>query len=193
MRLDLEVENTQEPAKGKLLLSEPFMQDEYFSRAVVILCEHNDEGSFGFVINNYLDIDLHQFSTNFPDIPARISLGGPVKNKNLYFIHTLGELIPNSMPVGQNIYLGGDYDVMVEKVTADRELLKHIRFFLGYSGWSSGQLASELKEKSWLVIDEYDPQHIMDVEFDEIWKELMAQQGGRYKMMSEFPLDPRLN
>jgi putative transcriptional regulator len=193
MRLDLDVQNSLEPAKGRLLLSEPFMQDEYFSRAVVILCEHGEEGSFGFVLNNYLDIDLHEFSSNFPDIPARISLGGPVKNKNLYFIHTLGELIPNSIPVAHNIYLGGDYEVLIEKITENIDLLKHVRFFLGYSGWSSGQLDSELKEKSWLIVEEYDPQHIMDVEYDEIWKTMMAQQGGRYKMMSEFPLDPRLN
>lgn len=191
--INLQVNNTLKPERGRLLISEPFLQDEYFSRSVVLLCEHNDEGSFGFVLNNYLEVDLHEVSTNFPDIPARISLGGPVKNQNLYFIHTLGNLIPGSAPIADSIYLGGDYDVLVNQLQNDLALLKHVRFFLGYSGWSSGQLESELKEKSWLVVETFDEKEIMDTNLDSIWKDLLAQQGGKYKMMSKFPLDPRLN
>ena len=191
--IDLQVNNTLQPEKGRLLISEPFLQDEYFSRSVVLLCEHNEEGSFGFVLNNYLDVDLHEISTNFPDIPARISLGGPVKNQNLYFIHTLGHQIPGSIPVASSIFLGGDYDVLLEKLNTDLSLLKNVRFFLGYSGWSPGQLDNELKEKSWLVLQNFNEMDIMDTNLDSIWKDLMAQQGGKYKMMSKFPLDPRLN
>lgn len=191
--MDLTVDNRIDPTKGKILLSEPFLQDEYFSRSVVLLCEHNDEGSFGFVLNNYLDIDLHEVSTNFPNIPAKVSLGGPVKNQNLYFIHTLGDLIPGSSQVCESIYIGGDFDVLTEKLIADPSLLKHVRFFLGYSGWNHGQLQDELKEKSWLVLDNFDTHEIMDTDYENIWKELMSKQGGKYQMMSKFPLDPRLN
>lgn len=191
--LDLSVHNHIDPAKGKLLLSEPFLQDEYFSRSVILLCEHNEEGSFGFVLNNYLDIDLHEVSTNFPDIPARISLGGPVKNQNLYFIHSLGEMIPGSVLIADSIYMGGEYDILIEKILADLSLLKHVRFFLGYSGWNQGQLANELREKSWLVVDQFDSKQIMNTDYDSIWKDLMSSQGGKYEMMSKFPLDPRLN
>jgi len=191
--LDLTVDNRINPTKGKLLLSEPFLQDEYFSRSVVLLCEHNDEGSFGFVLNNYLDIDLHEVSTNFPNIPAKVSLGGPVKNQNLYFIHTLGDLIPESSLICESIYIGGDFEVLSEKLMNDPSLLKHVRFFLGYSGWNHGQLQGELDEKSWLVLDKFDTQEIMDTEYENIWKELMSKQGGKYQMMSKFPLDPRLN
>ena len=185
--------NIYKPKRGDFLISEPFMNDPNFGRTVVYLCEHNEEGSFGFVLNNYLDVDLHEISTNFPDIPARISLGGPVKNQNLYFIHTLGHQIPGSIPVASSIFLGGDYDVLLEKLNTDLSLLKNVRFFLGYSGWSPGQLDNELKEKSWLVLQNFNEMDIMDTNLDSIWKDLMAQQGGKYKMMSKFPLDPRLN
>ena len=191
--MDLTVNNNIEPTKGRLLLSEPFLQDEYFSRSVILLCEHNDEGSFGFVLNNYLDIDLYEVSTNFPNIPAKVSLGGPVKNQNLYFIHTLGNLIPDSTLICDTIYLGGDFEVLSKKLLDNPSLLEHVRFFLGYSGWNHGQLKEELTEKSWLVLDKFDTKEVMDTSYLDIWKDLMSQQGGKYKMMAEFPLDPRLN
>jgi putative transcriptional regulator len=191
--VDLNVKNTHKPAKGTLLLSEPFLQDEYFSRSVILLCEHNEESSFGFVLNNYLEVDLREISTNFPDIATRISLGGPVSNQNLYFIHTLGDKLPGSTLVTDSIYIGGNFDELVLLLQSKPELISCVRFFLGYSGWNEGQLDAELKENSWLVINEFKESEIMDSSYNDLWKDLITNQGGKYKMMANFPLDPRLN
>ena len=89
-------ENTENPSRGKILLSEPFLSDPYFKRAAILLCEHNDDGSFGFVLNNYLDMSLDQIMSGLPKLPTRISVGGPVNNSNLYYLHTLGNSISDS-------------------------------------------------------------------------------------------------
>lgn len=106
---DLKVHNQLKPAKGKILITEPFLDDEYFSRAVILLCEHNEEGSFGFVLNNFVDFKMNEL-TEFPEIDTKISLGGPVGTKNLYFIHTAGNLLDGSILISDGIYYGGDFN-----------------------------------------------------------------------------------
>ncbi|MBK7297448.1 MAG: YqgE/AlgH family protein [Flavobacteriales bacterium] len=88
--LDLRPENKLEPARGRLLVSEPFLPDPYFRRTVVLLCEHNDEGSFGFVLNRHMDMDIDQLMDRMPPIGSKVSIGGPVQSSNLYYLHTLG-------------------------------------------------------------------------------------------------------
>ena len=123
--LDLNVYNTLVPKKGRLLITEPFLESEYFHRAVILLCEHNEEGTFGFVLNNYVDIDLSEFE-GVPEFETKISLGGPVSVKNLYYIHTLGEKLPGSIQVKDNLYAGGDFDILKEMIAASKLLT--IRF-----------------------------------------------------------------
>ena len=94
-------------APGNVLLSEPFLDDPYFGRKVVLLCEHNEEGSFGFVLNNYVDIDVDEVMDDLPKLNARISVGGPVKNGNLYYLHTR-EDIAESIPVMPGVFMGGN-------------------------------------------------------------------------------------
>lgn len=194
---DLNVYNTLEPQKGRLLITEPFMDNDYFQRSVILLCEHNEDGSFGFVLNNYTDIRLSQFENMAETEPYcdefRISIGGPVSSKNLYYIHTLGDELPNSIHVIDNIYAGGDFDVLKEKIAAGLISGNQVRFFLGYSGWIEKQLNGELKQNSWLVSDIHQTSHIMDVNYDSIWKDYMQRQGGKYKVFANFPKDPALN
>ena len=103
--IDLRPSSDQVPERGSVLLSEPFIEDPFFKRTVVLLCEHNEEGSFGFVLNNYIDIELDQIVDEFPHLPYSISVGGPVKNTNLFYIHTLGDLIPESVMVMEGCLL----------------------------------------------------------------------------------------
>jgi len=67
-----------------------------------------------------------------------------------------------------------------------------IRFYIGYSGWSSGQLDDELKEKSWLTV-KATRKLVFHRKFEEIWKEALKHLGGDYEMMINFPIDPQLN
>jgi len=191
--LDISIKNTMHPEMGRILLSEPFLMDDYFSRAVILLCEHGQEGSFGFVMNNYTDMSFMDINPKFPDIPLRVSIGGPVKPEHLYFIHTLDQDQVGGQHVIDDIYLGGDFEIVLNMLQINSKVMKNVRFFLGYSGWSAGQLEEELQENSWLVAPSPSSTYLMDTSRDGIWKDLMYSQGGVYKLMSEFPLDPRMN
>ncbi len=191
--IDISIKNKHKPARGRILLSEPFLVDDFFTRSVVMLCEHGPEGSFGFVLNNYTDLSFMDINPKFPDIPVKISIGGPVKPEHLYFVHTLDHEQIGGQHIIENIYLGGDFELVLNMIQVNSEILNHVRFFLGYSGWTAGQLEDELEEKSWLVVPTPESAYIMDTSRDEIWKDLMQSQGGVYKLMSKFPLDPRMN
>ncbi len=191
--IDISIKNKHKPARGRILLSEPFLVDDFFTRSVVLLCEHGPEGSFGFVLNNYTDLSFMDINPKFPDIPVKISIGGPVKPEHLYFVHTLDHEQIGGQHIIENIYLGGDFELVLNMIQVNSEILNHVRFFLGYSGWTAGQLEDELEEKSWLVVPTPESAYIMDTSRDEIWKDLMQSQGGVYKLMSKFPLDPRMN
>ena len=136
--------NNAQPESGDILLSEPFLDDPYFGRKVVLLCEHNDEGSFGFVLNNFIDIDVDEVMEELPKLKARISVGGPVKNGNLYYLHTRGD-IPESIPVVEGVCMGGDFDLIKKMLQQGELTADDIRFFIGYSGWSPSQLDHESK------------------------------------------------
>jgi putative transcriptional regulator len=139
------------PRKGRILLSDPFLGDEYFERSVVYLCEHSKDGSFGFVLNHYVDVNLNQLNPAFPSIDAVMSIGGPVENESMYFMHTFGNELNDSLEIMDGIYIGGDFQQLYSFISEKHFQDKKIRFFLGYSGWSAGQLQEEIKENAWIV------------------------------------------
>lgn len=190
--LDLKVYNQLKPTKGKVLITEPFLEDEYFERSVVLLCEHNNDGSFGFVLNNYTDVKLEDIS-DFPIFETNISIGGPVGKQQLYFIHTLGEVITGAIKIIPGLYIGGDFEKL--KAQANLGLIKkdQVRFFIGYSGWTKGQLENELKENAWLVSKIKDIPNLMNSNNDKLWEEYMNYQGGKYKAFAQFPTNHKLN
>lgn len=194
---DLNVYNKLEPQKGRLLITEPFMENDYFHRSVILLCEHNEDGSFGFVLNNYTEVRLSEFD-NMNDVDVdldqfRISIGGPVSSKNLYYIHTLGDVLRDSIHVSNDIYAGGDFDQLKKMMQEGKVATDQVRFFLGYSGWIEKQLNGELKQSSWLVADVQRSSDIMNTGYENIWKDYMEKQGGKYKAFANFPKDPALN
>lgn len=184
--------NLFKPERGKVLLSEPFLEDNFFKRSVVYLCSHNKDGSFGFILNNVLTVCLHELVDGIDSCEFSICFGGPVNSSNLYFIHNLGHKIPNSFEIFDGIYTGGDFEVIKEGINNGSICNKDIRFFLGYSGWSVGQLAKELEENSWIVA-EMDTKDIVCSDKKSLWKEILDKMGGKYKVISNFPEDPNLN
>ena len=111
MKTLFEPKNSEKPSKGKVLISEPFLDDPYFKRVVIVLCEHNDEGTFGFVLNNYIDnIELTEMIIDFPEFDTKVSIGGPVSTSNIFYLHTRGDIIPNSQEITKDLFFGGDYD-----------------------------------------------------------------------------------
>lgn len=185
--------NQSTPQAGNVLLSEPFLDDPYFGRKVVLLCEHNEEGSFGFVLNNFVDIDVDEVMDDLPKMNTRISVGGPVKNGNLYYLHTRAD-ISESIPVVDGVHMGGDFD-QIRKLILDGALrANEIRFFIGYSGWSPAQLQDEIKSRSWFVA-EASMNDIMrtDEENEVYWKRLISDMGEGYTHIANAPNDPSLN
>lgn len=179
------------PQAGDVLLSEPFMNDPYFGRKVVLLCEHNEEGSFGFVLNNYVDIEVGEVMDDLPNIEARISVGGPVKNSNLYYIHTRKDILDSTL-VCRGVYMGGDFDQIKSMLHSGELSSKDIRFFIGYSGWSPEQLGEEIQSKSWFV-SQAPSDDIMrtDEENEAFWKRLITDMG--FDHIANSPSDPSLN
>ena len=191
--IDITFSNNLEPEKGKLLISDPFLDDDYFRRSLIYLCEFNKEGSFGFVINNFISINLHDLDESFPEIETQISLGGPMEINSLYFIHTLGDKINNSLLINENIYLGGDFQQLSSFIKEDESIIKNVRFFIGYSGWAANQLDTEIRNNSWIVSEMNSPSMLFGSQSKLTWKRYMYELGGKFKIMSKFPIDPKDN
>lgn len=180
------------PDKGKILISEPFLPDTFFSRSIVYLTDHTAEGSVGFILNKSLNIKVADAITDFESWDESLNMGGPVAPDTLHYIHNMGDIIPNSVLVDKNIFWGGDIDAIRELIKQGRMKYSQIRFFLGYSGWSAGQLERELKENSW-VIANITPEIVMKSRGNDAWKQVLRGLKNRYRMWADFPDSPDMN
>ena len=177
---------------GSLLVSQPFLIDSYFSRSVILICEHNKNGSLGFQVNKCLKFNLNDISQDI-FVKEKIYLGGPVNNKNIYFIHRHDNLEENSIAINKDIFFGKNIKKLTHLIFNNKIDFKHYKFFLGYSGWSSGQLENEIKDNSWIVIPEFDSEIIFSNKHEDIWKNILKESGGVNKLFSNYPIDPRSN
>lgn len=184
--------NNVDPEKGRILIAEPFLQGRYFKRSIVLLAEYSDEGAVGFVLNKPIHLTLSEVLVDFPTFEAEVYIGGPVDTNRIYFVHTLSHLIPQSLHIKDNLYWGGDFEVLRELIENKMIHTSQIRFFAGYSGWEAGQLDNEIKENSWMVSEMNIPQ-IMDLEEIDVWEKSLRELGGKYRMWSNFPENPSLN
>jgi putative transcriptional regulator len=178
---------------GQLLLSEPFMFDENFRRTVVLVCEHTTEnGTVGLILNKPINLRLNDVVEGFPAFKGKIFLGGPVGTDTMQFLHCLGHKIENSLKLADNLYWGGNFEQVKEMLGKGEIQIDQVRFFLGYSGWSAGQLEDELKENAW-IITQATNQHIFSTPYDNLWKNTMKEMGGVYNTMAGYPENPGLN
>jgi putative transcriptional regulator len=185
-------QNKLKAEKGRLLISEPYLADPNFERTVILLCEHNEEGSFGFVVNKPSIIHVNEVMEGMDHVHDLVFVGGPVQQDTLHFLHR-NTHIDNAVNVHNSIYWGGDFESLVTQLDVAAIKSGDIRFYLGYSGWGQGQLESELQEDSWIVCDYVTDELLFDTEPTAIWKKALDNMGGRYSMYSNYPVDPRLN
>lgn len=181
-----------EPAPGILLIADPFLKDPNFLRTVVFICEHKEEGSFGFVLNRPFENNLAELIPDAEGVNIPVFFGGPVQRDTIHFLHQYPEEIPGGMEVMKGVYWGGAFDKVVDLIRSGELDLSRIRFFIGYSGWGTGQLNDELREKSWLTV-QASSNLVFHRNADEIWKDSLKHLGGDYEMMIHFPIDPQLN
>ncbi len=193
MDFEIQLSTDIKPEAGKILISEPFLEDPFFKRSVVLLCRHNtEEGSFGLVINRFLDVEMQEVLNDFPAFGGKVGLGGPVEPSSLFYIHTKGDILTDSVKVFDNIHLGGDFEKLKELMDLGLITDSDIRFFIGYSGWGKHQLDDELKEKSWLVT-ETTSEAVMQATDKHLWEQALKELGDRFSMLANFPEDPSLN
>jgi putative transcriptional regulator len=192
-KLDLSFHNKQKAVEGCVLLSDPFTQDPYFSRSAILLCRHNKKETFGFVLTNYIEIDLHKLDENMPEIITKISFGGPVEKDNLFYIHTFGKEIEGAEKIMDTLYFGGDYEMLFELIKAEPKRINEVRFFIGYAGWDFDQLNNEMKDHSWIAVTNISEKEILSTSSDHFWKDCMTKQGSKFEMISNFPLNPNEN
>ncbi len=184
--------NNLHPAKGRLLLSEPLMGDFYFGRAVVLITEHDNDGTFGLVLNKPMKHKFNDIVKDFPDFDGSLFLGGPVEPNSLFFIHTVGDIVEGALEIGSGLYWGGDIDIIKDMITYGSITPNDIRFSIGYSGWSPNQLQDELKRNSWLISTGL-TKDILKIEPENMWEQLLSPLGEKYKYWPNFPSDPGLN
>ncbi|MBL7811428.1 MAG: YqgE/AlgH family protein [Bacteroidetes bacterium] len=178
-----------DPAKGTLLISEPFLEDPNFHRTVILLVEHDSEGSLGFVLNQETPFQLSDFFDE-TDWDWLIHIGGPVGKDSLFFVHTLSSL-NGAREILPGIFWGGDFEQLKFYLQEDLIPKNELRFFLGYSGWGSGQLDQEMRQKSWIVAHAK-VEYIFSTE-PELWKRVLREMGGEFSWLSSAPKDPGLN
>jgi len=180
-----------EPGQGKILISEPFLFDPHFKRTIILLTEHNENGTVGFILNKSAEVPINQAIPEFPDFKDELYYGGPVSNDSLFFIHSIPEL-KDSQKVMDGLYWGGDYEQLKLMLDTDQVSNDQVRFFIGYSGWGIDQLASELEQKSWIVTNTTATQ-AMKARHKDSWKLYLKKLGKKYEILSNFPEDPNLN
>lgn len=190
--IDLSFNNHLKPTKGRILISEPFLDDPYFKRTAVLIVEHNTDGTIGFILNKELDLSLKSTIKGFPKFTGGLGFGGPVCKDQLFYLHTIGDKIAGSLEITKGLYWGGDFDTVKQLIKDEKITAHQIRFFIGYSGWNPGQLDDEIKHKSWIVC-ESNIDLLMKEDGSELWTELLKSMGKHYSIMANFPEDPSLN
>jgi putative transcriptional regulator len=184
--------NNISPQKGRILIAEPFLPGDYFSRSVILLVAYSEKGAVGFILNKKIEFSMQEVFSDFPEFEAQVFLGGPVSADSIYYIHKLGDILPGSIHVLGNLYWGGDFGALKTQVARGLISPADIRFFLGYSGWDAGQLERELKENSWLVTN-VEEEAVMKDPNETSWTDFVKKAGNRYKVWENYPENPMMN
>ncbi|WP_460218522.1 YqgE/AlgH family protein [Psychroserpens sp. MEBiC05023] len=181
------------PKKGHLLIAEPsIIGDLSFNRSVILLADYNDQGSIGFILNKPLEYTLNDLIPE-TDASFKVYNGGPVEQDNLYFIHQVPDLIPDSIEISHGVFWGGNFDIVLELLKDGKLSTSDIRFFLGYSGWDAKQLDNELESQAWIVSENVYKNELINKCCDSFWKEKMLELGGDYSLWSNAPENPSYN
>jgi putative transcriptional regulator len=173
------------PSKGSVLLSEPFLEDSHFERSVILLCEHSEAESFGFVLNHPSVVELHDLIDIAP-LSIPVLIGGPVANNSLFYLHTF-ENVESSEEILPGLFFGGDLTAIFECLTLDESNKEKIKFFIGYSGWSTGQLTQEIKERAWICVNNIPLKTLLTSPISKLWQKCMSMQGEQFQTFSIFP------
>ena len=172
---------------GCILLAEPFMWDNNFKRAAIFITEHDKKGSVGFIMNKMLDMKVTQLIKDFPDFDCEVGFGGPVQTDTIHYVHSIGHLLDDSIPVTEGVWWGGDFNKLKALIRSGVVKPDDIRFFVGYTGWSGGQLDEEMTVGSWVTAD-LDLNYIFNSQTSgNLWQEIMEHKGNNFAIIGQMP------
>lgn len=177
---------------GTLLVSEPYLSDENFRRTVILICEHSNSHSFGLVLNQPQGNILETSIENELSLELPLFLGGPVDPTVMQFVHKRPDIIPNGVALGSGLYWAGDFEIAIRSIVNKEIEVGQIKFFIGYSGWGAGQLSREIRQNSW-ILGNVNREYLFETEPNKLWRKVLYDKGGDYRLLSNYPLDPSLN
>lgn len=136
---------------GFYIKSTEALKGSFFEHTTILIIEHNEAGSTGFVMNKPFEKSLHDLIEFNQCNPFPLMDGGPVDRDHLYVLHKRPDLIDGGKPVSHGLYLGGNMNQVVDAINAHAIDKDELHVFIGYCGWDAGELAAELEEGSWII------------------------------------------
>lgn len=179
--------------KGTFLISTPDVENGVFFRAVVLVCEHNPNGSFGIIVNKELSLELPEDVIdirNLTNSHVQIRAGGPVQTNQMMLLHTSDKIPDQTLKICDNVYLGGDLEFLQEAITDEKG--PHLHMCFGYAGWGAGQLEREFLDGHWYIYPTSE-RLLFHTPADKLWQTLLREMGGKYATISMIPEDLTLN
>ncbi|MDQ3739655.1 MAG: YqgE/AlgH family protein [Actinomycetota bacterium] len=176
--------------RGQLLVAGPSLLDPNFHRTVVLVCEHDDNGAMGLVLNRPSPIPADQAIPELaralgPD--ERLWVGGPVQTTSVVVLADFADA-GEGMPVAGHVGLVLPETNLEDVATA----VRRARAFLGYAGWGGGQLDGEVDGEDWIIAD-FAPEDAFTEEPEQLWSRVLGRKGGSYKLLATMPPDPSVN
>jgi len=181
--------------KGSLLIANPVWPDTNCSRSVILLCNHNDQGSFGLVINRSTQLkatDLFSDIDILKPYNKKVYIGGPVSQSMVFYLYRSSRDVFDLDEICSGVYLGSNLETLESLYLDIENPEENIRFYLGYSGWSDGQLDGEMEQNSWLVQDANEQFVFLDSE-NLIWPKAVNSLGEKYQYLTKAPVNPQWN
>ena len=179
--------------KGTFLISTPDIDKGMFFRGVILVCEHNQNGSFGLVVNKTLDLELPEEIISIQKMAnprVGIRAGGPVQTNQMMLLHTSGEIPSQTLQVCEGVYLGGDLQFLQEALINENG--PEINLCFGYAGWGPGQLEREFLDGHWFLYPAT-ARHVFHTTPEKLWQQLLREMGGKYASLSMIPEDLSVN
>ncbi|MDK9700313.1 MAG: YqgE/AlgH family protein [bacterium] len=179
------------PSQGTILIAHPTIRDPNFLRTVVLLCEHNEDGTYGLVLNRQTPLQVSEVVEE-PSLDLPLFLGGPVQPNTLHILHRIGLRVNGSKSVKYGTFWGGTVERIAEVINQEPKWKQEVRFYVGYSGWGEGQLNDEIERGGWILATVSDD-ILFRTDPNDLWRVLMKSMGGEFALLSTFPDDPNLN
>lgn len=177
--------------KGKILISTPDISGDIFSRSVVLVIDHNENGAFGLILNRK-NTEVSDNIAKIFGFPVDVYEGGPVENDKIFFIVKGSPQNEFHLPINDEFYLTEDTQTVVAEIFNKNLNVVDVKVFSGYSGWAAQQLEGEVQKKFWTLVDIYNLDYTIPNDHT-LWKNIMQNLGGEFLIWANAPADITMN